>query len=1022
MEFAVLGPLDVRGDTEPIPLGGRRRRATLTMLLSSPNRAVSTDVLVDAVWAGRPPRTAADNLRLYVHQLRRLLGEDRIERTGGGYAIVATRDEVDVQHFEDLSARGQARLARGDVGAAAEDLEAALALWRGRPYAEVTEVASVQAEAVRLEQHRLAVYEAWFQAGLARGGSARLIPELTRLVADHPLRERFRGQLMLALQLDGRSAEALEVYQQGRQVLAEELGLDPGPALVRVHHAVLAGDVTALTDARAAVALGPELPAAESPALREPSWPVPALLPPDIPDFTGREAELAQAQRRLAGDSALVVVGAAGMAGLGKTTLAVHLAHRQTTRYPDGQLFANLRGAEAEPIDPTDVLARFLRATGVDSRAIPVDPIERAELYRSRLAGRRVLVVLDNAGSEEQVRPLLPGSATCAVLITSRVRLAGIEGAHWLDLQQFAPDQAIELLARITSADRAEAEPAQAATIVDLCGYLPLAVRIAGARLTARSTWPLAHLVGLLQDEHRRLDQLAAGDLAVRASLALSYAGLPPPVQRLFRLLGRFEAADFPGWLAAVVLGIPRPEADGHLEALVDAQLLAGAGTDPAGQIRYRFHDLVRLYARERAEIEDGEEETTAALTRGLGGWLAIAERMAPQVPGPCYAAIHGSAPRPSPAAYHDVLALDPLRWFDAERPALRSAVDQAVRLGLDELAFDLAGCLEKYFDVRGMYEDWQAINEQVMALCRNTGNRRGEAVMLRGLIDVVTWSGADESGAAMARLRDDGVRLLEMFRSLDEPAGTADALVICSWGFTAQDQFESALAAATESLRLAESSGHLGGMARAEVALAVICWRTQRLPEGMQNLTLALRHARELGNPRYVASVLQFLGMGYLEAGELDASHRVLTESLEISRTYRDHYTETFSMIVLARLQLKRGDPGARATAEAALALGRQHAMNHHIAEALTILGDLELAAGRPAAAGEYLAEAVEVWRVRGWPSFLAATLEHLGRAVVTVDPPAARRAWTEARDIFRKLSQQAKVEELTQLIEGAA
>jgi len=1027
MKFAVLGALEVTSDAGAIPLGGRRQRATLAMLLSSPNRPVSTDHLLDAVWTGRPPRTAADNLRLYVHRLRRLLGEDRIVRSSGGYAVIVADDELDVERFEAASDRGRSLLAAGDARSASAVLQEALALWRGPAYADLVEVAPVQVEAARLQQQRLAVFEARFDADLVLGRHTVLVPELTQQVAENPLRERLRVQLMLALQQDGRQAEALAVYREGHRVLAEELGLDPGPELARAHQAILTGDVAELMSARAGAegALLPDLP--EPAAVPEPVWPAPSLLPPDIPDFTGRDAELALAQRLLAGPEtaapapALVVVGAAGMAGLGKTALAVHLGHRLAEEYPEGQLFVNLRGAEAAPVDPGDVLARFLRAMGVDSRSIPVDLVERAELYRSLLAGRRVLVVLDNAASEEQIRPLLPGAATCAVLVTSRARLSGIEGAQWLDLQQFSAEQAIQLLARIASAGRAAAEPAEAAAIVGLCGYLPLAVRIAGARLTARSSWRLAHLVGMLRDERRRLDQLAAGDLAVRASLALSYDGLDEPARRLFRLLGGFDAADFPAWLAAAVLEVRLEEANAQVEALVDAQLLASAGTDPAGQVRYRFHDLVRLYARERAEIEDSEQVSSEALTRGLGGWLGIAERMAPQVPGPCYAAIHGSAIRPPmDADYDKILALDPLSWFDAERVALRSAVQQACALGMDELAFDLAGCLEKYFDVRGMYEDWAGTNEQVMAVCRATGNLRGEAVMLRGLIDVVTWNSADEG--AMGRLHDDGSRLLAMFTELREPAGICDALVICSWGLIAQDQFGSALAAAEEACQAAEATGHLGGQARAEVALGVAYGRSLQMGEAAAHLTQALKHARELGNPRYVAAVLQFLGLCYLEVGDLAASHRVLMESLEISRKYRDHYTEAFSMVVLARLHLKRGDSRARAAAVAALALGRQHAMTHHIADALTILGDVELADGYPTRAVAHLAEAVELWRTRGWPSYLAAALQSLGNALARVDRKAARDAWTEAREIFGQLSQQAKVDELTQLIEGAA
>jgi DNA-binding SARP family transcriptional activator len=1025
MDFAVLGMLGVTVDSEPIPLGGRRQRATLAMLLSTANRPVSTGQLIEAVWWGQPPRTAADNLRLYIHRLRRLLGESRIVRSPAGYAVVVQDDELDVRRFEALAGRGRSQLAAGDAASASALLREGLALWRGPAYVELAEVPSAQAEAARLEQERLAVIELRFAADLALGRHAALVSELTQQVAVHPLRERLRVQLMSALQRDGRPAEALAVYREGRQVLAEELGLDPGPELVRAQQAILAGDVFELPAVRSEVSAGPPKPFTVE--LPEPVWTKPSLLPSDVGDFTGRDAELALAYRLLAGPgpsqpaSALVVVGAAGMAGLGKTALAVHLGHRLAEEYPDGQLFVNLRGAEAAPVDPGEVLARFLRSMGVDSRAVPVGLVERAERYRSLLAGRRVLVVLDNAASEEQVRPLLPGASSCAVLITSRARLSGIESAQWLDLQEFVPEQAIALLTRMVGRQRVESEPPDAAAIVELCGYLPLAVRIAGARLTARPTWPLAHLADLLRDQRRRLDQLAVGDLEVRASLALSYTGLDPAGRRLFRLLGGFDAADFASWLAAAVLQTSIDVANRSVEALVDAQLLTSVGIDPSGQARYRFHDLVRLYARERAAIEDGAEVIADALASGLGGWLAIAEQMAPKVPGPCFALIHGSARRPPMGAdYQKILALDPLSWFDAERPALQSAVRQAAQLGLHEFAFDLAGCLEKYFDVRGMYEDWQATNELAMAACQAAGNLRGEAVMLRGLIDVVTWNTASENETAMGRLHDEGTRLLQMFTRLDEPAGIADALVVCSWGLVARDEFGPALAAAQESLRVASACGHLGGQARAEVAIAVAYFQSLRLPEALTHLAQALNHARELGNPRYVAAVLQFLGIAYLGAEDLATSHRVLMESLAISRTYRDHYTETLSMTVLARLHFIRGDANARETAEAALVLGRQYGMKHHIADALTVLGDLELAAGKPGRAVDRLTEAVELWRTRGWPSYLAAGLESLGRAQAEIDAEAARQVWTEAREIFRGLSRDEKAGELTALIDG--
>ncbi|TCB95375.1 XRE family transcriptional regulator [Micromonospora zingiberis] len=772
---------------------------------------------------------------------------------------------------------------------------------------------------------------------------------------------------------------------------------------------------------------GSPAPGRQPPAHADPSVPsAPRMLPPDIRDFTGRAAELSALRNLLAGPpadagrpDAQVTAAISGMGGVGKTALALHMAHALRAAFPDGQLWVDLRDAEGSPLDPGDVLARFLRALGIDLRAIPDGLSERAEIYRTLLAHRRVLVILDNASSEGQIRPLLPGAATCAVLVTSRLRMTGIEGAWHLELGQFTTDEAIQLLARITANERVLPDIEKATEIAEYCGGLPLAVRIAGARLAARPAWRLAHLAAMLGDERRRLDRLATGDLAVRASLALSYRELDEESRRLFRLLAQFDVPDFPAWLAAAVLGCPFEQAAEHVETLVDAQLLAVAGTDPAGQIRYLYHDLVRLFAVECAAAQESAEVIAQAIARGLGTWVTLAERMAPAIPGPCFALIASPVPRPPVDWADEYLAgIDPLSWFDAERTAMVSATRQACRLTLDDLAFDLAGRLEKYFDLRGMYADWANLNTEVMALCRRTGNQLGEAVMLRGLLDVKTWAAGPSDGAAMARLHRESAWLLARFEALGHDQGGSDAAVMCSWALAAAGSYPEAVAMGERALRLATRSRHLGGAARAHLALAVATFEQGQFDTATRHTTAALERARKLGNSRWEATALQFSGIGHRELGNFDESQRLLTESLRISRADRDDYTATLTLLALARLHFKRGDPEAREAAEMSLALGREYRMTHHVAEALQLLGEIELARDSPAGAIPYLEESVTLWRTRGWPSFQAAALTSLGRARMHSDQRAARAAFAEAHAILVQLDNMDKAAELEALI----
>ncbi|MUL42647.1 AfsR family transcriptional regulator [Streptomonospora sp. PA3] len=741
-------------------------------------------------------------------------------------------------------------------------------------------------------------------------------------------------------------------------------------------------------------------------AVRSAARPVPAQLPPDISDFTGRGEEVARLRARLGasadpgGEPGPVVVSAvAGMGGVGKTALALRVAHAAAADFPDGRLYADLRGAQETPADPAQVLAGFLHAVGVEGAALPGPLEERSALFRSLLAGRRMLVVLDDAGSERQVRPLVPGAPGCAVLITSRARLTGLEGAHLVDLDVLEPAQALELFTRIVGGERAAAEPDAAAEIVRLCGNTPLAVRIAGARLNGRPRWPLSRLVRLLSDERRRLDELAAGDLAVRATFALSYAGLADPARRAFRLLGVLEAGDVAAWTVAALVDTGLEEAEAAVEELVDAQLLSVAGTDGTGQLRYRMHDLVRLYARERCEEEDAPQEREAALGRALGAWLWLAEQATEYIPGPCYATMHGPAPRwPLPSAEAAELLSEPMAWFDAEAAAMAAAVEQACALGRHEAAWDLAGCLEKYFDVRGRFDDWRRTHEAAIAACQAAGDVRGEAVLRRGLADLVTW--ARQSGDdAMGTLLEQARRVWELFERLGDRRGMSDALVMRTWAEVSQGAARQGLGSAEAALELAESEEYTGGRARAYQVMAVAAHGMGRPEQAVAHLTRALELARLLGNSRFEATAMQFLGAAQCEAGDVERGRANLDTSLAMTRTLGDRYAEAFSLLYLARLQLATGEARALDTASEAAELSRRYGMNHHLADALGLQGRALLEAGRAGEAAAVLEESVRVWRTRGWPAFLAEALRGLARAYSAGGhADAARRAEEEA------------------------
>jgi tetratricopeptide (TPR) repeat protein len=751
-----------------------------------------------------------------------------------------------------------------------------------------------------------------------------------------------------------------------------------------------------------------ERPGSPAGPARRPAGGALCQLPPDMVDFTGRAEQVALVQDLLADAApgerspAVVVSAVAGKAGVGKTTLAVHIAHQLRSRFPDGQLYVNLRGAEPQPLDPGEALSRLLRALGVDGAAIPTAHGERSALYRAWLADRRVLVVLDDAADEAQVRPLLPGTAGCGVLATSRGRLLGLEGARLLDLDVLTPGQAVELLGRIVGAGRVAAEPEAAAAIVSYCGRLPLAVRIAGAKLAGRPHWSLDRLAGLLADERSRLDQLAVGDLAVRASVALSYQALTGEQQRAFRLLGLLEAPEFAAWVAAALLEATTQHAEELVDGLMQAQLLEVAGRDQTGQVRYRFHDLLRLYARERATAEDPPERRQASLARALGGWLALAEQADQRLPSKLIGVDHGNAARWSlGATTTEGLLADPLAWFEAERAALVAAVDQAADAGFDELAWELAGSLINFLDLRRYLDDWQRTHEVGLAAASRAGDRQGEASLLRGF----GYLGMDRDSLAVAM--NYFAQALPIYRQAGDRRGEAHAIDAVGTVHQIEGRYADAAACYEQAMTTFVELGDRCGEAWARFGIAALHAEQGKLAKALAEFEEVLAAFQEVGDRRGEARTQRRLGTVHAARGDLDRAAAWLEQGLASMRQLGDRSIEALTIRSLGELYLRRDQRAkARSLFQECLEVARE--LDDHVVEASALgsLGNLHHLEADQHQAASYLERSAELWRKLDMPLELVRTLERLG--VVYLDAgstTSAESAWQEALTLFERI-----------------
>ncbi|MFI7677380.1 BTAD domain-containing putative transcriptional regulator [Actinophytocola sp. NPDC049390] len=951
MEFAVLGPVTVvRGERSEV-LSGRLQRILLGVLLARADQPVPVDVLTDALWDGRADPRAAQKLQLHIHRLRGLIGEpDRLSYGDAGYRLRVTRDEVDADRFEALVTAGEAVVER-EPQLAVESLRSALALWRGEPFADLDNPLLADWSR-RLSERRLTALETLYQAELACGLHAPVIGDLTDLVAEHPLRERLHELLMTALHQAGRQSDALAVYQRARETLVSELGLEPGPGLRALHARVLAG----------------EAPPAPPVPLRHDT---PAQVPMDVRGFVGRDAELAELDGLLSAGTSAAIAVVTGTAGVGKTALAVRWAHRTRDRFPDGRLYVDLRGyGPDEPISAADALAGFLRALGLDGAAIPEDLEERAARFRTMVDQRRMLVLLDNARTVEQVRPLLPAGPTCFTLVTSRDALAGLVaryGAHRLGLERLPPADAVVLLRELLGT-RAEVEPSAVEALVERCARLPLALRISAELVRARPAHAIGDLVRDLAEAQDALDLLdAAGDpyTAVRAVFSWSYRHLEPAVARVFRLLGSHPGHELDVHALAAMAGAGLRDTRRALGVLVRAHLV-----DESVDGRYQSHDLLRAYAAELGEATDAAADRAAATDRLFAYYLATASAAMDVI------APHEAERRPKVAASSAELPVfetydAAFGWLDAERANLLAAAEHAP----PEYLVALSDTVWRYLNTGGYHDDAVTLHTKALHAAQSLGDIAGEANARRVL------------GGAAARL--------------------------------------GAISLAVEHLRpalaLYERVGDRSLQAATLNNIGVAYWRLGDLTSAGDSFRQALARYRELGNVRMCAPATNNLARIRYTLGEAAEAYELFEESLAISRAVGNRTSETNALCGLAEVCAGDGRAG-QAMEYARLALGTALDTGHRSLEgtALRLIGIAHSVRGEHQEAAHHLDVALRIARGVGDTDQLVAAL--LARAAASAAAGDADAALSWYREVLASERGQAHRDDYAHALAGAA
>lgn len=886
-----------------------KHRILLATLLLNANRPVPRDVLIDTLWADEPPPNAPAALRTYLFRLRQALGQagERISSTPSSLTIaIGSPAELDVWEAEDLHARGRAAVQGSEWQEAATLLQDAENLWRGRPLADVPSEVLVQRNVPRLEELRIAVTELRIEAELGLGLAGKLIGELRALAAEHPLRENIHAQLMTALYQSHRRSEALAVFRDVRRVLRDQLGADPSSQLQELHKRILAADPDLI--ARQASSSSSDLPV------------VPRQLPADTRVFVGRGAEMVRLQElatEAAGGKAggtVLVSAIDGMAGVGKTTLALHAAHRLAGLFPDGQLYVDLHGYTRNhpPREPGEVLETMLRTLAVPAQRIPGDVDERAALYRQRLAGSRTLVVLDNADSEAQIKPLIPGSQGCLVIVTSRSQLKSFDDAELLALDVLPTHEAVELLRGVAGRARVTVGDPLAVEIADLCGRLPIALRVAAALLRVRPSWGLGHLAELLRDRRGRLDRLRDAQRDLTDLFDLSYSQLDAPGRRLFALLGLTPAAHLGTHAAASLAATGFDTARRLLEDLVDRNLL----TEPSPG-RYRLHELLRLYAAGLAEQVFKADEREAAVRRLIAFYVHAsytAERHVTVSPNPL------SPPAPVPDCLPVTMSgpAEAMAWFAEERECLPVIQHAAAEYGLDLAVWQIARNLYIFYQRQGLIPEqlatWQPALKAAMHLADTTmlttalrgvglaharlGDHAKGVEYLHRAVAVaeaaddpaqqahahnalcLLWDGQNEADQVIAHAE----QALKLFRRTGlehHQINEANALAALAFYHARAEHYAQARELAEAARALFRLHGHRDGEASALDTLALIAHRTEHSEQAIEYYHQALALFREVGNSSQEADTLEHLGDIHQSLGQPDQARHVWTLSL---------------------------------------------------------------------------------------------------------------------------------------------
>ncbi|TDV56561.1 AfsR/SARP family transcriptional regulator [Actinophytocola oryzae] len=901
MQFRVLGPLEVCDRSAVVDLGPPRTRVVCGLLLVRPGDLVAIERFVDELWPRQPPREARALVRGYVSRLRHALrtapgGADRVVTRKPGYLLRVRDQELDLHRFEGLVTQARAARDLGDPRRAADLFRAAHDLWRGEPFADVPHTASIAATATWLTEQRLATREEWFDAALAAGQAEEVVTDLTELTSAHPLRERLAGQLMLALYRCGRQAEALEQYRRIYRVLGEEVGVEPGAELLRLHHRILDADP-------ALHATAPVAAAARTPR----------QLPRDLPTLVGRDSELAELTARL--DTGTPVVVLHGAPGVGKSALAIRAAHLSAFRFPDGQLHVNLRGATpaVSPLSSAEALHQLLRALGITE--VPGDPDEAAALLRTVAAGRRSLVVLDNAATAAQVRLLLPG---CTVLITSRTRLEALEGAIYLHVGPLSPTAATAMLDGLVSDGRPNAEPEAIRRLAELCGHLPLGLHVAAARLNARPSRRVLDLVERLADERDRLTELAAGDVAVRTSLAVSHTALNDsdnPTDRsaawALCLFGLLPVTEVDLDLAAAVLDTTPPAADRIVERLLNAHLV-----EETAPHRFHMHDLTRLFANELGAALVPEERQRAALTRLLNHYLSTtghanalvyphrAHHPAPEVTTP-----------PKPLTDSE----QALRWLDEQRRNVIAVVRRSwdgppehARLGVA-----LALALHWYLLSGGNDpRDTIAFQEEAVAAAERLGDRRSQAYAHGNLSGNLRHIGELDRACAH------GAAELAICRELGDRFGEQRALGNLGHTHLLARRPDEAISCLERQLAIAREIDAPIGQAFALVNLGKAHHQLGRSEDAIGMIEVGLAWYEEIGDHYRQCDAHEVLARIHLDLGRYDRAVDLMTRTLDDVHRIGYRFGEIWALTVLAQAHRLSGNrEKARHYAEKAIA-----------------------------------------------------------------------------------------------------